>query len=146
MAGDALMWGALRPLAAAVGVLLALNGVVWAPVALVGMYGIPHLALKVRGTMVGAAAGPAGAREVTGSSLRNAVKWIRALAAFGVGLVLAGAVTGDRGVIEPWRLVVVALLAALSYVALRVRVPAMLVALGGAAGGVVLLLAGLNGG
>jgi hypothetical protein len=38
------------------------------------------------------------------------------------------------------------LFGALAYAASRVRIPAMLVALGGAAGGVVLLLAGLNGG
>ncbi len=60
MAGDALLWGALRPLAATVAVLLALRGFAWAPLALVGVYGVPHLVLKARGIGVGAAAGPAG--------------------------------------------------------------------------------------
>jgi PTS system mannose-specific IID component len=146
MAGDALLWGALRPLAATLAVLLALRGIEWAPLALVGVYGVPHLVLKVRGIGVGAAAGPTGAREVLGPGLKGAVRWIRALAAFGVGLILAGTVTDGRGAVELWRLVVMVLFAALAYAASRVRIPAMLVALGGAAGGVVLLLAGLNGG
>lgn len=146
MAGDALLWGALRPLAATVGVLLALAGVVWAPIVLVAVYGLPHLALKARGIGVGARSGPAGVREALGPRLKGAVRGIRALAAFGAGLVLAASVTDGHGVVEPWRLVVVVLLAALAYAAIRVRVPSMLVALGGAACGVVLLLAGLNGG
>ncbi|MFH1689611.1 MAG: PTS system mannose/fructose/sorbose family transporter subunit IID [Candidatus Eisenbacteria bacterium] len=146
MAGDAFLWGALRPLAATLAVLLALRGIVWAPLVLVGVYSVPHLALKARGVGVGAAAGPAGAREVLGPGLKGAVRWTRALAAFGVGLILAGAVTRGDGTAEPWRLLMMVLFVALAYAASRVRIPAMLVALGGAAGGVVLLLAGLNGG
>ena len=145
MAGDALLWGALRPLAGAVAVLLALQGIVWAPVALLVIYNVPHLILKTRGIGVGAAAGPAGAQELFGPGLRATVRWVRALAAFAVGLILARAVAVG-GAVEPWRVLVVGVFFALAYAAARARVPATLVALGGAACGGVLLLAGLNGG
>ncbi len=145
MAGDALLWGAVRPFAGAVAVLLALQGVVWAPLVLLVIYNVPHLVLRTRGIGVGAAAGPAGAGELTGPGLRATVRWTRALAAFTVGLILARAVAVG-GAVEPWRVLAVGLFFALAYAAGRARVPATLVALGGAAAGVVLLLTGLNGG
>jgi len=145
MAGDALFWGALRPLAGAVAVLLALQGVVWAALALLVIYNVPHLILRIRGLGVGASAGPAGAVELTGPGLRATVRWMRALAAFAVGLILARAVA-TGGAVEPWSILAAGLFFILSYAAARARVPATLVALGGAAGGVVLLLTGLNGG
>ena len=146
MSGDALMWSGLRPLAGVVAVLLALNGVAWAPLALVGVYAVPHVAFKMRGIRVGVTSGPTGSKEVLGQRLKGAVRWIRALTAFGAGLILARAVANDGGVVEPWRLLSMALFLVLAYAASRLRVPATLIALGGAAGGVVLLLAGLNGG
>jgi len=146
MSGDALMWGGLRPLAGVIAVLLALNGIAWAPLALVGVYAAPHIALKMRGVGVGVASGPTGSKEVLGRRLKGAVRWIRALTAFGAGLVLARVVANDGGVVEPWRLLPMALFLVLAYAASRLRVPATLIALGGAAGGLVLLLTGLNGG
>lgn len=145
MAGDALLWGALRPLAGAVAILLALQGVVWAPLALLVIYNVPHLILRTRGLSVGAAAGPAGAGELTGRGLRATVRWMRALAAFAVGLILARTVAAG-GAVEPWRVLAVGVFFVLAYAAARARVPATLVALGGAACGVVLLMIGLNGG
>jgi mannose/fructose/N-acetylgalactosamine-specific phosphotransferase system component IID len=145
MAGDALFWGALRPLAGAVAVLLALQGIVWAPLALLVVYNVPHLIFRVRGVGVGAVAGPAGARELLGSGLRAAVRWTRALVAFGVGLILARAVAVG-GVVEPWRVLAAGLFFVFAYAAARARVPATVVAFGGAAVGLVLLLTGLNGG
>ncbi len=145
MAGDALLWGALRPFAGAVAVLLALGGIVWAPLVLLVIYNVPHLVLKTRGIGVGAAAGPTGAAELLGPGLRAAVRWTRALAAFAVGLILARVVAAG-GAVEPWKVLAVILFFALAYAAARARVPGTLVAFGGAVGGVVLLLAGLNGG
>jgi hypothetical protein len=140
------MWWALRPLAGVVAVLLALQGSVWAPVALVVLYSLPHLAIKGRGVAVGASRGPSGAREALGPGLKTAVRAVRAAAAFGAGLVLARAVTRGGEPLQPWRLVAVLLFLTLAYVAHRVKIPAAVIALGGAAGGIVLLLAGLNGG
>ena len=145
MAGDALFWGALRPFGGAVAILLALQGVVWAPLALLVIYNVPHLSLRVRGIGVGALEGPAGARELLGPGFRGAVRWARALAAFVVGLILARCVAAG-GAVEPWRVLAAGLFFVFAYVAARARVPATVVAFGGAAGGLVLLLTGLNGG
>lgn len=145
MAGDALLWGGFRPLAGAVAVLLALQGIVWAPLALLVIYNVPHLVLRVRGIRVGAAAGAAGAQELLGSRMRGAVRWTRSLAAFTVGLILARAVVVG-GDVEPWRVLAAGLFFVFAYAAARAKVPATVVALGGAAAGFVLLLSGLNGG
>jgi mannose/fructose/N-acetylgalactosamine-specific phosphotransferase system component IID len=145
MAGDALFWGALRPLAGAVAVLLALQDVVWAALALLVIYNVPQLVLRVRGIGVGAAAGPMGARELLGPGLKGVVRWTRALVAFAVGLILARAV-GSGGALEPWRVLAAGLFFVFAYAAARARVPVTVVAFGGAAAGLVLLLTGLNGG
>jgi PTS system mannose-specific IID component len=145
MAGDALMWWGLRPLAGLLAVFLATYGSAWAPVALVAVYGVPHLVIKGRGLAVGATAGPSGAGEMLGRRLKAFVRALRALAAFVAGLVLARAVAAG-GTLEPGRLVLVVVFFGLAYVAHRVRIPATLIALGGAAGGIVLLTTGLNGG
>ena len=146
MSGDALMWWALRPLAGVVAVLLALEGSPWAPVVLVALYGVPHLVLKGRGISVGVRRREIGAGEAVGRRFRRVVRSARAAAAFCAGLVLARAATAESGSPEAWRIVVLFGFLGLAYVAHRVRVPATVMGLGGAAGGVVLLLAGLNGG
>jgi PTS system mannose-specific IID component len=51
--GDALFWGALRPLAAVVGLLLAVHGVLWAPLALLLLFNLPHLACRCGGWLLG---------------------------------------------------------------------------------------------
>ncbi len=145
MVGDALMWGALRPFGAMVAVALALQGVLWAPLAFLVVYNVPHLVLRVRGLGAGASGGPSAAREVLGPRVREAVRWIRALGAFVTGLVLALAVRGG-GAAEPWRMAAAGLFFVLAFVATRLRVPATVIGIGGAVGGFVLLLAGLNGG
>lgn len=51
--GDALFWGALRPLAAVIGLLLAVHGVLWAPLALLALFNLPHLACRCGGWLLG---------------------------------------------------------------------------------------------
>lgn len=51
--GDALFWGALRPLAAVVALLLAIQGVLWAPLVLLALFNLPHLACRCAGWLVG---------------------------------------------------------------------------------------------
>jgi hypothetical protein len=109
------------------------------------LYNVPHLAFRVRGIEVGAAKGPGGATEVTGAGLKRAVRWMRALVAFGVGIAAALAVRGAGG-IEVWKLAVVILFFALAYVGVRARVPATLMAAVGAVACLLLLMFGLNGG
>ncbi|MBN2564920.1 MAG: hypothetical protein JXB46_04340, partial [Candidatus Eisenbacteria bacterium] len=77
--------------------------------------------------------------------VRTAVSIMRAGAAFVAGMLVALAAR-DGGAIQPWRLTAAVLFFALAYVSARLRVPATLVAIGGAVGGVVILATGLNGG
>ena len=47
--GDALFWGALRPLAAGVSLFFAVKGSLWAPVVFLILFNIPHLWMRVGG-------------------------------------------------------------------------------------------------
>lgn len=51
--GDALFWGAIRPLAAVVALLLAIQGWWWAPLVLLVLYNLPHLACRLGGWLIG---------------------------------------------------------------------------------------------
>jgi PTS system mannose-specific IID component len=51
--GDALFWGALRPLAAVVGMFLAFQGVMWAPLVLLLLFNVPHLVFRCGGWLIG---------------------------------------------------------------------------------------------
>ena len=51
--GDALFWGALRPLAAVTGLLLAVEGVLWAPLVMLGLFNLPHLLCRGSGWLLG---------------------------------------------------------------------------------------------
>jgi len=50
--GDALFWGALRPLAAVVALLLAIQGMMWAPLMLLVLYNLPHLMCRGGGWLL----------------------------------------------------------------------------------------------
>lgn len=51
--GDALFWGALRPLAAVVALFLAVQGIAWAPLVLLAIFNIPHLLCRAGGWLLG---------------------------------------------------------------------------------------------
>lgn len=51
--GDALFWGGVRPLAALVGLLIASQGSLWAPVVFLIIYNLPHLFFRGSGLMLG---------------------------------------------------------------------------------------------
>jgi fructoselysine and glucoselysine-specific PTS system IID component len=145
MTGDTLLWGSARPFAALLSVALLQAGLGWAPLAMLGLYNAPHVLFRVRGIQVGAERGPMGVAELSGRGVRTAVSVLRAGTAFVAGLLVALAARGSVGA-EPWRLVAALLFFVLAYLAIRVRMPATLVAIGGAIGGTVILATGLNGG
>jgi mannose/fructose/N-acetylgalactosamine-specific phosphotransferase system component IID len=145
MSGDALMWGALRPFAGLVAVVFALGGSLWAPLAMVAIYGLPAVILRARGIEVGSSRGPSGSKEVLGRSLKSAVRGLRAGVAFGVGLIVAMAVRGSGGV-ELWKLAAAAAFLLLAWAGARARVPATVIGVAGATAGLLLVAAGLNGG
>lgn len=51
--GDALFWGAIRPLAAVIGLFLAVHGVMWAPLAVLVLFNLPHLLFRCGGWLLG---------------------------------------------------------------------------------------------
>jgi len=51
--GDALFWGGLRPLAALAAVILALLGFLWAPLAVVLLFTLPCVVVRIAGSFLG---------------------------------------------------------------------------------------------
>lgn len=51
--GDALFWGGVRPLAALIGLLVASQGSLWAPVVFLVLFNIPHLLFRGSGLVLG---------------------------------------------------------------------------------------------
>lgn len=51
--GDALFWGGVRPLAALVGLLIASQGSLWAPVVFLLLFNLPHLLFRGAGLILG---------------------------------------------------------------------------------------------
>ena len=51
--GDALFWGAIRPLAAVIGLLLAVHGHLWAPLVVLVLFNVPHLLVRGGGWLLG---------------------------------------------------------------------------------------------
>ncbi|PLX77385.1 MAG: hypothetical protein C0614_09570, partial [Desulfuromonas sp.] len=51
--GDALFWGAIRPLAAVVALFFASQGSLWAPVVFLVLYNVPHLIFRGGGLALG---------------------------------------------------------------------------------------------
>jgi PTS system mannose-specific IID component len=51
--GDALFWGALRPLSAVAGLFLAVQGITWAPLVMLALFNVPHLLCRMAGWVLG---------------------------------------------------------------------------------------------
>ncbi|BCR05480.1 hypothetical protein DESUT3_25490 [Desulfuromonas versatilis] len=51
--GDALFWGGIRPLAAGIALFFAVKGSLWAPVAFLLLFNLPHLVFRVAGLFGG---------------------------------------------------------------------------------------------
>ena len=51
--GDALFWGGVRPLAALVGLLIASQGSLWAPLVFLVLFNLPHLLFRGTGLILG---------------------------------------------------------------------------------------------
>ncbi|MEJ2519359.1 MAG: PTS system mannose/fructose/sorbose family transporter subunit IID [Desulfuromonadales bacterium] len=51
--GDALFWGGVRPLAALIGLLIASQGSLWAPVVFLLLFNVPHLFCRCSGLFLG---------------------------------------------------------------------------------------------
>lgn len=51
--GDAFFWGGVRPLAALIGLLVAIQGSLWAPVVFLALFNLPHLVFRGSGLTLG---------------------------------------------------------------------------------------------
>ncbi len=145
MAGDALFWGALRPLGGLAAVLLAIGGRLWAPLVFLAVYNIPHLALRWRGIGRGALWGPGAAREVLGPTFRATVRRLRLSVAFLAGLTATAAVGLGQGATLP-RTVVALMFLLIGFIAARSHVPASLLGAAGVLCGLILAVTGTIGG
>jgi len=152
MAGDALMWGGLRPAAGLIAAAVALYGLrtgiwgVWvAPVVMLVLYNVPHIALRMRGASRGFESGPEAAQELLGRGFRRAVLAARWAASFAAGFVLALAVSGTANQGAPVA-VAMGVFMVLGALAARLSIPSTIVAAAGALGGIILMVSGLYGG
>jgi len=145
MAGDGLLWGSLRPLAALAGVVGALAFPLYAAAAMLAIYNVPHVAIRWRGVARGADLGGAAAREVIGPGLRASVRLLRGAATVLVGLTLGWAIAGAEGG-AGWRSVVAGVYLVLGLAAARLGIPPTVIGLAGAVGGLVLMATGVAGG
>jgi len=145
MAGDALFWGALRPLGGLAAVLLAISGMLWAPLVLLAVYNVPHLVLRWRGIGRGAVWGPGAARELLGPRYRAAVRRLRLTASFLAGLTAVAAIGLGQGPTLPRAAVALSFLV-LGFLAARVHVPASLLGAAGVLCGLILAVTGTIGG
>jgi len=137
MAGDSLMWSSVRPLAAFVGLALALVGrPIAGVVALLVVYNAFHLVFRWRGLVAGVSKGTAAVDEVLGPGFRRLVTLARGAGAFAAGVVVAIAVVGSE-IALPAALVVGGSFFVLGLAACAARVPATLVGIGGAVGGLL---------
>jgi mannose/fructose/N-acetylgalactosamine-specific phosphotransferase system component IID len=144
MAGDALFWSALRPLGGMLAILAALAARPWAALVLLCVYDAPHLYLRVRGVVAGAAQGPSAAREVLGPGMRRVVAAVRAAASLATGLAAGLAVT--RGAPGHGAVIAAAVLLVGGVAAMRLRVSVTAAAVVSATVGAVLTTTGALGG
>jgi mannose/fructose/N-acetylgalactosamine-specific phosphotransferase system component IID len=144
MAGDALFWAALRPLAAFLGVLAALAAKPWAAILFLVVYNVPHVFVRVRGVVAGAERGPEAVKEVLGPAVKRTVVVLRAASSFSAGLVVALSLAQGR--LEPAALLVAGGLFGAGMLALRLRVPLSVVAACAVALGAALTVTGSFGG
>jgi PTS system mannose-specific IID component len=75
--GDALFWGALRPLAAVVGLFLAMHGVLGAPLVLLALYNVPHLLCRGSGWLLGYTQGLRSAETLQRLRLPDVAIWLK---------------------------------------------------------------------
>lgn len=87
--GDSLFWGALRPLAAIAGVTLALYGFMWAPLAFLIIYNLPHIFIRVYGLIKGYRMGTGIVNAIMMLDIPGKVRRIREATLFISGVLIS---------------------------------------------------------
>lgn len=87
--GDSLFWGSLRPLAAVIGVSIALKGFLWAPLAFLVIYNLPHIFVRGYGLFIGYRTGVGVVKAVKGLDIPGKVQKIKGVTLFLSGFLLS---------------------------------------------------------
>lgn len=87
--GDRFFWGALRPFAGIVAVILALKGLIIAPIAFLLIYTPPHLWIRVKGFIEGYRRGKQGIEFIRALHLPRAAAIIRWLSLIMLAIIAA---------------------------------------------------------
>ena len=120
--GDALFWGALRPLAAVLALLLAIQGYLLAPLLLLLVYNLPHLLCRCGGLLIGFRQGLATVGTLQRLRLPDAAISIKEGTLILLGILcalLAERGCSDAGVAIGWGLLLLPLLLLLAGLARR---------------------------
>ena len=128
--GDSLFWNTLRPLCAALSLVFAYRGHLWAPLVLLATYNGPHLYVRIHGFRIGLEQGLGLIREVQRWRIPDLVLRLRTALPVVLGVVLFQSVSFSCRDI-PWGYGVLALPAtAVCWVLLRRNIPPAMILLG----------------
>jgi PTS system mannose-specific IID component len=100
--GDSLFWGSLRPLAAIIGVVLALHGFIWAPLAFLLVYNVPHIFMRGYGMVMGHRLGIGVVGAIRGLDIPGKVMRIKEVTIFFAGFLLPHLIFSVEGGIGTW--------------------------------------------
>ena len=109
--GDSLFWNTLRPLCAALALLFAYDGRLWAPLALLLSYNAAHFFVRARSYRVGLKKGIGLIEEIQRWRLPDRVKKLRSVTPLLLSLALYQAVSNPMDGV-PWEVQLTALPAA----------------------------------
>lgn len=87
--GDSLFWGSLRPLAAVVGVVFALNASFWAPIVFLAIYNVPHIFIRSYGMLMGYRTGMGVVKSIKELDIPAKVQQIKSGILFAAGFILS---------------------------------------------------------
>lgn len=127
--GDAFFWGALRPLAAVIALLLACRGSLWAPVVFLLLFNLPHFWLRVHGLLNGYAQGLRGVEELQRRRLPDLavrLKQVTVVLLGGVCACLTAFCLKGEGVPTAWGLAVIPAVVLLTWLSRRGISPLLL--------------------
>ena len=96
--GDSLFWGSLRPLAAIIGVAVALKGSLWAPIVFLTIYNLPHIFMRCYGLFKGYKMGVGVIGAIKELDILTKVQRIRGLILFLSGSIFSIILSEGAGV------------------------------------------------
>lgn len=130
--GDAFFWGGVRPLAAVCALIFAVQGRLWAPLVLLGVFNLPHLYCRFRGLLLGLQRGPGIADELLRLGLPDWAIRLKQLTVILLGILCADLtiqVLAENRMAHLWGLLLIPALTVVGWLSRR-SVSPLLIALG----------------